>query len=143
MSQENVDLIREMYLAFHGGDAARALSYFSEDVVVDATARIDGGIGNGREELSRIIGQWLATFDDWHEHIEQIRDLGNQVYVVAVQRGRGKDQRDRDANTLRDHLRGSRPRDHPHDSVSRTRRGPRSRRAAGVGERRRTSRRHP
>ena len=91
MSQQNVDLITEMYLAFHGGDAARALSYFSEDVVVDATARIDGGIGNGREELSRIIVQWLGTFDDWHEDIEQIRDLGNQVHVVAVQRGRGKD----------------------------------------------------
>ena len=51
MSLENVDLIKEMYVAFHGGDAGRALSYFDEDVVVDATVRVDGGIGHGREEL--------------------------------------------------------------------------------------------
>ena len=60
MSQENIDLIREMYVAFHGGDAVGALTYFHEDVVVDATARVDGGTGHGRGDLSRIIGQWLA-----------------------------------------------------------------------------------
>ena len=91
MSQENVGLIREMYVSFHGGDADRALSFFDEDVVVDATARVDGGMGHGRDELSRIIGQWLATFDGWHEEIEEMRDLGDQVYVVALQGGRGKD----------------------------------------------------
>jgi ketosteroid isomerase-like protein len=90
MSQ-NVHLVREMYMAFHGGDPGRALSYFDENVVVDATARVDGGTGHGRDELSRIIGQWLAAFDEWHEEIEEIRDLGDQVYVVAVQGGRGKD----------------------------------------------------
>jgi ketosteroid isomerase-like protein len=91
MSQENVDLVGEMYAAFHGGDAARALSYFDDDVVVDATARVDAGMGRGRDELSRIIGQWLATFDDWREEIEEIRDLGDRVYVLALQGGRGKD----------------------------------------------------
>ena len=91
MSEENVDLIREMYVAFHGGDAEGALSYFDADVVLDATARVDGGIGHGRDELGTIIGQWLATFDEWREEIEEIRDLGDRVYVVALQRGRGKD----------------------------------------------------
>ena len=91
MSLENVDLIKEMYMAFHGGDAGRALSYFDEDVVVDATVRVDGGIGHGREELSRIIGQWVAMFDGWHEEIEEMRDLGDRVCVVARQGGRARD----------------------------------------------------
>ena len=91
MSQENVELVRDMYVAFHGGDADRALSYFDADVVLDATARVDGGVGHGRAELSTILGQWLATFDGWHEEIEETRDLGDQVYVVALQSGRGKD----------------------------------------------------
>ena len=90
MSLENVDLIKEMYVAFHGGDAGRALSYFDEDVVVDATVRVDGGIGHGREELSRIIGQWVAMFDGWHEEIEEMRDLGDRVCVVARQGGRAE-----------------------------------------------------
>jgi ketosteroid isomerase-like protein len=91
MSQENVDVVRAMYAAFHGGDVERALSHFDGDVVVDATVRVDAGMGRGRDELSRIIGQWLATFDNWHEEIEEMRDLGDLVYVVALQGGRGKD----------------------------------------------------
>jgi len=59
-------------------------------VVVDATRRVDGGIGHGREELGAIIGQWLAAFDEWREEIEEVRDLGSHVYVVATQCGRGK-----------------------------------------------------
>jgi ketosteroid isomerase-like protein len=78
-------------VAFHGGDAERALTYFAADVEVDATARVDGGVGHGRDELGRIIGQWLSTFDGWREEIEEIRDLGDRVYVVAIQSGRGKD----------------------------------------------------
>ena len=91
MSQQGVELVREMYAAFHGGDAGRALSFFDEDVVVDATARIDGGTGRGREELASVIGRWLAAFEGWHEEIEEIHDLGDRVCVVAVQSGRGKD----------------------------------------------------
>ena len=91
MSQENVDLVREMYVAFHGGDAARALSFFDESVAVDASARVDGGMGRGRDALSRVIGQWLAGFDEWSEEIEELHDAGDQVCVVALQRGRGRD----------------------------------------------------
>jgi ketosteroid isomerase-like protein len=51
---------------------------------------MDSGIVHGREELVRIIGEWVGEFDDWREEIDEIRDLGRQVYVVATQRGRGK-----------------------------------------------------
>jgi ketosteroid isomerase-like protein len=91
MSQESVDLIARMYEAFHAGDAERAVAYFSDDVAVDATARVDGGTGRGREELGRIIGQWVGSFDEWSEEIEAIHDAGDRICVVAVQRGRAKD----------------------------------------------------
>ena len=90
MSQENLDLVREMYVAFHGGDAERALSYFAEDVVVDASVRVDGGVGYGRGALARIIGQWVGVFDGWTEDIEDLRAVGDEVHVVAVQRGRDR-----------------------------------------------------
>jgi ketosteroid isomerase-like protein len=40
--------------------------------------------------LSRIIATWVGAFEDWREEIEEMRDLGDRVYVVATQRGTGK-----------------------------------------------------
>jgi ketosteroid isomerase-like protein len=91
MSQEDVELIRDMYAAFAAGDAERALAYFDEEAVIDATARIDGGIGRGREGFVEVIGPWVAAFDDWHEEVEEVHDLGDRVCVVATQHGRAKD----------------------------------------------------
>jgi ketosteroid isomerase-like protein len=90
MSEENVEVVRRMYDAFHGGDAEGALASFDADVFVDATRRLDGGITRGREELRRSITQWIGTFEAYHEEIEEIRDLGDVVFVVLTQRGRGK-----------------------------------------------------
>jgi ketosteroid isomerase-like protein len=91
MSHQNVQVVRRMYEAFHSGDAEGALSHFHPDVVVDATMRVDAGIGHGRDELYAIVGPWLAAFDEWREEIEEMRDLGSQVCVVSTQHGRGKD----------------------------------------------------
>jgi ketosteroid isomerase-like protein len=90
MSQEDVKVVRRMYEAFHGGDADGALTYFDPDVVVDASRRVDGATGRGRHELAAIITEWVGAFEEWREEIEEIRDHGNQVYVVATQAGRGK-----------------------------------------------------
>ena len=90
MAQGNVEVVRRMYEAFHGGDAEGALAHFHPDVVVDATRRVDAGIGHGREELGAIIGRWIGAFEGWHEEIDEIRDLGGVVYVEATQGGRGR-----------------------------------------------------
>jgi ketosteroid isomerase-like protein len=89
VSQE-VEVVRRMYKALHGGDGERAWSCFHPEVVVDPRPRMDSGIVYGRGELVRIIGEWVGEFDNWREEIDEIRDLGTQVYVVATQRGRGK-----------------------------------------------------
>jgi ketosteroid isomerase-like protein len=90
VSQENETVVRRMYEARDGGDAEGVLAYFHPEVVLDARARPDSRIVHGREELGRVIGEWLEAFDDWREEIHEIRDLGSQVYVVATQRGRAK-----------------------------------------------------
>jgi ketosteroid isomerase-like protein len=90
MSQENVETVRRMYRAFHGGDAEGALALFDAEAVIDATRSADGGIGQGHQALTTIIGGWVGAFDDWREVIEEIRDLGSHVFVLAIQRGRGK-----------------------------------------------------
>lgn len=89
MSQK-VAVVRRMYEAFDAWDAEGALACFHPEVVLDARVRMDSGIVHGREQLARVIGEWVDSFDEWHEEIHEIRDLGSRVYVVATQRGRAK-----------------------------------------------------
>ena len=90
MSHEDVAVVRQMYDAFHSGDAEGAIDHFSPDVGVDARDHPDAQAGRGRKALVRIIGGWVSAFDEWSEEIEEIRDLGDHVLVAAKQRGRGK-----------------------------------------------------
>ena len=74
MSEENVEIVRRMYDAFHSGDADGALAHFDPDVVVDASrARPDGGKGQGREQLNAIVTAWMGTWDEWREEIAEMR----------------------------------------------------------------------
>ena len=90
MAQQDVEVVRRMYEAFQRGDAEGALAHFDPEVEVDVSRRGVGGRGRGREDLNRIIVEWVAAWDDWSEEVEEIRDLGGQVFVIAVQRGRGR-----------------------------------------------------
>jgi ketosteroid isomerase-like protein len=87
---ENVQVVREMYEAFHAGDGEGSLRHFAPDVTVDTSRRPDGTLGQGHEHLAATIGAWIGAFDDWSEEIEEIREVDGRVHVVAVQRGRGK-----------------------------------------------------
>jgi ketosteroid isomerase-like protein len=92
MSRENVEIVRRMYEAFHSGGVSGALSYFDADVLVDTgNARPDLSVGKGREYLGELVSSWAATWEGWRDEAEEMRDLGNRVLVVSVQRGRGKE----------------------------------------------------
>ncbi len=91
MSRENVEIVRRMYDAFQAGDADAALSCFDPQAVMDASHRVDGRIGHGREELVAIVAEWMDTWDGWRQEIEDIRDLNDRVLVVEIQSGRGKE----------------------------------------------------
>jgi ketosteroid isomerase-like protein len=90
MSRENVELVQRVYEAFTRGDAVTALSYFDPEVVMDASHRVDGRIGHGHEELAAILAEWLGTWDEWREEVEETRDLGDRVLVISTQRGVGR-----------------------------------------------------
>jgi len=90
MSQENVEIVERMYAAFASGEAATALSYFDPEVAVDATHRVDGRVGRGYEELGAILAEWMSTWDEWRQEVEEIRDLDDSVLVIETQRGLGK-----------------------------------------------------
>ena len=90
MSEPNVEIVREMYAAFTSGDIATAISCLDPDVVVDATHRVDGRVGRGVEELGAILAEWMSTWDDWSQEVDEFHDLGDSVLVIETQRGLGK-----------------------------------------------------
>ena len=90
MSEENVDIVRRAYDAYLNGDVERSLAYFAPNVTVDFSVRVDTAVGTGREELARIVSSWISAWDGYREELEEIRDLGDAVCVVATQYGRGK-----------------------------------------------------
>ena len=69
MSEENVELVQRMLDHFHRGEAEQALECFSPDVEIDLRRRVDAGWGRGREELARLIGEWMSSFADWREEV--------------------------------------------------------------------------
>lgn len=79
-----------MYAAFERRDGESALGHYREDVEFDFTRRPDGTTGHGRAELSALIASWIEAFEGWREEIEELRELGDRVYVVLTQRGRGR-----------------------------------------------------
>jgi ketosteroid isomerase-like protein len=89
MSQVNLEIVRRMYDAFHAGDLA-ALDFVDPGIVVDASHRVDGRVGRGHNELLTILAEWMSTWDDWSEEVEEMREIGDRVLVVSTQRGRGK-----------------------------------------------------
>ena len=75
MSQENVEIVRRMYQAFHSGDVDRG----------SVTE-----VGKGPEHVNAVVASWVGAWDEWREEIEEMRDVGSRVLVLSVQRGRGK-----------------------------------------------------
>jgi ketosteroid isomerase-like protein len=56
MSQENVEVIRDVTAAINEGDFERAMGHLADDVVLEAPAGILGGTFRGREA----VGAWFG-----------------------------------------------------------------------------------
>ena len=93
MSQENVQVVLGQFAATNERDFARAMSLYTEDVelTVDREAFLEGGTFHGREAVGEWFGNWFATFEPgYHFGIEETRDLGDLVLLVASHHGRGR-----------------------------------------------------
>lgn len=93
MSQEDVDIVRDQFAATNERDFERAMSHYAEDVelVVDPEAFLEGGTFKGREAVGRWFGDWFSTFEPGYRfEIEEARDLGGAILLVASHRGRGR-----------------------------------------------------
>ncbi len=93
MSQENVEVVLDQFAATNERDFPRAMSHYAEDVelVVDPHAFLEGGTFKGRHAVGQWFGNWFATFaPGYHFDIEEARDLGDVVFLLARHHGRGR-----------------------------------------------------
>ena len=93
MSQENVEVVRDQFAATNERDFPRAMSHYAEDVelVVDPDAFLERGTFKGRDAVGRWFANWFTTFEPgYHFDIEEARDLGDVVLLVASHHGRGR-----------------------------------------------------
>jgi ketosteroid isomerase-like protein len=93
MAEEDVEVVRDQFAATNAGDFAHAMSLYAEDVelFVDPEAFLESGTFEGREAVGRWFANWFTTFEPGYQfEIEEARDLGDVVLLVASHRGRGR-----------------------------------------------------
>ena len=93
MPRENVEVVRHAFEAWVAGDGERTLDHFHPDGQLDLSVRGDVQIGarhHDDRKISDSATEWVATWDEYSEKLEEIRDLGDLILVVTTQTGRGK-----------------------------------------------------
>ena len=91
MSQENVEVVRQMLQAFADGGLAAMAEYWDPDIDWRAAegALDDVGEMHGPVAVRRYIQDWIDTFDDFSVAVEDLRDVGDDR-VLAIQRVNGR-----------------------------------------------------
>jgi ketosteroid isomerase-like protein len=93
MSQENVEIVREYFETVNDGDFPQAMRYYTDDVelVVSAEAFLEAGTFTGKDAVGLWFGNWFRAFQRGYQFdLDEIRDVGDAVFVSARHRGRGK-----------------------------------------------------
>jgi ketosteroid isomerase-like protein len=112
MSRENVEIVREGFLASGSGDPAAAQRYFDQAIEWDMSGVVgwpEQDVYRG-QEVEQFLQAWADSWGGtWHYDVEEVLDAGgNQVFVAIHEWGTGAesgasvDQRRYFAATLRE-----------------------------------------
>ncbi len=109
MSEENVELVRQMY------DQALETPDALYEMLDDEIEWETGGLaypnlptGRGREVVRKFFREWVGAFEDWGFEVEELIEAGDSVVACIHQWGRGRssgvsvDQRFWQVWTMRD-----------------------------------------
>jgi ketosteroid isomerase-like protein len=94
MSQRNVAVVVRTFENTNARDFEAVMDAYADDVVLalhdDLVARGSEG-AVGKEAVSEWFGDWLRTFERGYRfELEEARDWGDRVFVVATHDGRGR-----------------------------------------------------
>jgi ketosteroid isomerase-like protein len=93
MVPRDVQVVLDQFAAVNERDFERAMSLYAEDVelVVGSKTFLQDGTFTGREAVGEWFGDWFRSFEPgYHFDIEEARDMGDAVLLVASHHGRGR-----------------------------------------------------
>jgi ketosteroid isomerase-like protein len=91
MSQENVEVVCDLFAATNERDFPRAMSHYAEDVVLVADAFLESGTFEGRNAVGQWFANWFRAFEpDYRFDIQETQDLGDAVFLFATCYGHGR-----------------------------------------------------
>ena len=93
MSEENVEIIREMFERFAAGDRESWREVFAEDVVWDTSATslvAMAGVYEGHSGMERFFIDWLGTWENPALQPVELIDAGDSVVGVFHWNARGR-----------------------------------------------------
>lgn len=92
MSQENVEIVQQIYDAYERGDYEATLRVLDEEIEFFAPPDLSGGgeLVRGREAVGAAVAGWLGMWDDYRFELRELLDAGEHVLATGWQTGRGK-----------------------------------------------------
>ena len=93
MSQENVEIVREIYAHMNRRNWTAILAAYDDEIVmvVHESVGPEPGVFRGRDAVGRWFGDWFLAFGkDYRFELEEIRSVGARVFVVARHHGHGR-----------------------------------------------------
>ena len=92
MSQENVEIVRNLAERFAEGDLESWRVVVAEDVVWDTSATNHplAGVYEGHSEVERFFADWLGTWENPVYETVDLIDAGDSVVVAFRWSGRGR-----------------------------------------------------
>jgi hypothetical protein len=66
-----------------GGNVAQEMSFYGPDPVYDLSA-MGIGIFEGRDAIRTFLEGWMASYEEYHEDVGEIRDLGGGKTFVTM-----------------------------------------------------------
>ena len=95
MSQENVEIVQQVFDAVERRDSQAALALYDADFEWDFSrvpwGEVAGsGVYHGRDALPRVYRDWHSAWENYEEKLEELIDAGESVISVLTARGRGR-----------------------------------------------------
>ena len=94
MSEENLEVVRQVYEAATRRDTATILTLYDPEVELDASALgVEGRGGDtfrGHEGLRSLFDEWHESWGEIAYDYEELIDAGDQVISVATRHARGR-----------------------------------------------------
>ena len=90
MSQENVEIVRQIYDAYLSGDYEAAFARIDPEVEFDVSIRPEGKVYHGHEGVADALRTWTGTWETFRMEVEEMIDAGDHVVGVERQSGQGR-----------------------------------------------------